>query len=41
MNNAAKKKGCEWSVEKVCQISALNFHYKRGDKNEMSWYIMK
>ncbi|MBQ4014298.1 MAG: Rpn family recombination-promoting nuclease/putative transposase [Treponema sp.] len=40
LNNAAKK-GCEWNVEKVYQISVLNFHYKRGDKSEMSWYIMK
>ena len=40
LNNAAKK-GCEWNVERVYQISVLNFHYKRGDKSEMSWYIMK
>lgn len=40
LNNAAKK-GCEWDVEKAYQISVLNFHYKRGDKSEMSWYIMR
>ncbi|MBR5966904.1 MAG: Rpn family recombination-promoting nuclease/putative transposase [Treponema sp.] len=40
LNNNAKK-GTEWNVEKVYQISVLNFHYKNGDKSEMSWYTMK
>ena len=40
LNNNAKK-GDDWNAEKVYQISVLNFHYKNGDKSEMSWYTMK
>lgn len=39
LNNNAKKGG-KWSAGKVYQISVLNFHYKKGDKKELSWYIM-
>ncbi len=35
------KKGDEWNARNVYQISALNFHYKRSDKSEMSWYTMR
>ena len=40
MNNNAKKGG-EWQANRVYQISVLNFHFKNGDKSEMSWYTMK
>ncbi|MBQ4013673.1 MAG: Rpn family recombination-promoting nuclease/putative transposase [Treponema sp.] len=40
LNNNAKK-GSKWRANKVYQISVLNFHYKKGDKSEMSWYTMK
>ena len=40
LNNNAKK-GNEWKAEKVYQISVLNFHFKNGDKSEMSWYTIK
>lgn len=40
LNNNAKK-GCKWRANKVYQISVLNFHYKKGDKSEMSWYTMR
>ena len=40
LNNNAKKGG-EWQVNKVYQISVLNFHFTKGDKSEMSWYTMK
>lgn len=40
LNNNAKK-GCDWEAERVYQISVLNFHFKKGDKSEMSWYTMK
>ena len=40
LNNNAKK-GSKWKANKVYQISVLNFHYKKGDKSEMSWYTMR
>ena len=40
LNNNAKK-GSEWNVEKIYQISVLNFHYDKDDTSEMSWYTMK
>ena len=40
LNNNAKKGG-EWQANRVYQISVLNFHFKNGDKSEMSWYTMK
>lgn len=40
LNNNAKK-GSDWDVEKVYQISVLNFHYSQDDRTEMSWYTMK
>ena len=40
LNNNAKK-GCNWSAEKVYQISVLNFHPSNGDKSELAWYTMK
>lgn len=40
LNNNAKK-GCNWKANKVYQISVLNFHFKKGDKSEMSWYTMR
>jgi predicted transposase/invertase (TIGR01784 family) len=40
LNNNAKK-GSKWKATKVYQISVLNFHYKKGDKSEMSWYTMR
>lgn len=40
LNNNAKK-SCKWRANKVYQISVLNFHYKKGDKSEMSWYTMR
>ena len=40
LNNNAKK-GEEWKAERVYQISVMNFHYKKGDKSEMSWYTMR
>ena len=40
LNNNAKR-GDEWKAEKVYQISVLNFHFKNGDKSEMSWYTMR
>lgn len=40
LNNNAKK-GCKWKANTVYQISVLNFHYKKGDKSEMSWYTMR
>lgn len=38
-NNA--KKGKKWDSPKVYQISVLNFHYKKDDKQEMRWYTMR
>ncbi len=40
LNNNAKR-GSKWEADKVYQISVLNFHYKKGDKSEMSWYTMR
>ncbi len=40
LNNNAKKGG-QWKAGKVYQISVLNFHYKKGDKSELSWYSMR
>lgn len=38
-NNA--KKGQNWESSKVYQISVLNFHYEKDDKDEMTWYTMR
>ena len=35
------KQGEGWEASKVYQISVINFHYTKDDKNEMSWYTMK
>lgn len=40
LNNNAKKGGC-WKANKVYQISVLNFHLKKGDKEELLWYTMR
>ena len=37
--NSAKRK-TKWESPKVYQISVLNFHYKKDDKEEMRWYTM-
>lgn len=40
LNNSVKK-GSNWDVEKIYQISVLNFHYSQDDRSEMAWYTMK
>ena len=35
------KRGKKWEAPNVYQISVLNFHYRKDDKGEMSWYTMK
>ena len=40
LNNNAKK-GTNWKSEKVYQISVLNFHLPKHDKQEMTWYNMR
>lgn len=35
------RKGKNWEGPKVYQISVLNFHYKKDDNRELSWYTMK
>ena len=39
LSNSAKRKK-KWDAPKVYQISVLNFHYKKDDKEEMRWYTM-
>lgn len=39
VNNA--KKGNNWEAAKIYQISVLNFHYEKDDKQEMTWYTMQ
>ena len=39
LTNSAKRKK-KWESPKVYQISVLNFHYEKGDKEEMRWYTM-
>ena len=39
LTNSAKRKK-KWDAPKVYQISVLNFHYKKDDKEEMRWYTM-
>ena len=38
-NNA--KRGDNWHSQKVYQISILNFHLRKDDKQELSWYTLK
>ena len=38
-NNA--KKNDNWHSKKVYQISILNFHLRKDDKQEVSWYTLK
>ncbi len=39
--NTSAKKGNSWNVEKVYQISVLNFEYNRDDNKTVSWYTMR
>ncbi len=40
LNNNVKK-GSEWNTEKVYQISVLNFHIRKDDNKQLSWYTMQ
>lgn len=39
--NLVNKKGSNWNVPKVYQISVLNFEYDKDDNDIQSWYTMK
>ena len=39
--NTSAKKGRSWNIEKVYQISVLNFEYNKDDNKTVSWYTMR
>ena len=39
--NTSAKKGSSWNIEKIYQISVLNFEYNKDDNKTVSWYTMR
>ncbi|MBQ2464406.1 MAG: PD-(D/E)XK nuclease family transposase, partial [Treponema sp.] len=39
--NLSARKGKNWKVAKVYQISVLDFHFDKDDKSALEWYTMR